>query len=67
MYFQQKSSEITIRNFSEYIVTEIEIFLDCLLWKGMSFTIFKLLNLGWYLSLWCQILRHFKAIPQIFL
>ena len=30
MYFQPKSSKITIQNFSEYIVTDIDIFLDCL-------------------------------------
>ena len=39
MYFQQKSSKVTIRNFSKYIVTEIEIFLECFVLKGMSFTI----------------------------
>ena len=39
MYFQQKSSKVTIRNFSKYIVPEIEIFLECFVLKGMSFTI----------------------------
>ena len=37
MYFPQTYSKIMIRNFSRYIVTEIKIFLECLVFKGVSF------------------------------
>ena len=44
MYFQQKSSKIMIRIMSKYIVTEIKLFLENLVLKGMNFRINKLIN-----------------------
>ena len=62
MYFQQKYSKIMIIVLSRYIVTEIKLFLENLVLKGMSFIIYKLINFGWHFSEWCEILRHFKVI-----
>ena len=61
--FSTKSSNIMIRIFSKYIVTEIKWFFECLVLKGMSFIMYKLINFGRYFSEWCQILSHFKVIP----
>ena len=46
MSFQQISSKIMVRIFSKYIVTEIKLFLENLVLKGMSFIIYKLKNFG---------------------
>ena len=48
--FSIKSSKIMIRIFSNYIVTEIKLFLECLILKGMSFITYKLINFGRYFS-----------------
>ena len=50
MYYQQKSSKIMIRIFSKYIVTEIKLFLECLVLKGMSYIMYKLINFERYFS-----------------
>ena len=46
MYFQKNYSKIIIRIFSNYIVTEVKLFLENLVLKGMGFIIEKLIHFG---------------------